>query len=301
MENGGRADRLDTDPVFGSETPDQDRDMEIVMANLKLFKEKLETMSEEYTAETFNQDMQDCYARDVLEDNPKLRNRIANRLNRLFWKLLVPLHEGNSRGVTQSSIWGNIAATIWARDSSKKPYWPALCLGILPSEDQREGWHDAVTERNEARLPEKLRSQLETAKRKCMQSQKRHSLRYFLVEFLGTYLFIWVRETDIVENFDSNKKTAPFQEDADFVECRVLLVRRPTPRCWKSVFGRMKNTAAREARSWWRVRSEARRLKTWRRPIRMTIQTQQIHISYGVEHISQSKARLDHSGAQQTS
>jgi hypothetical protein len=64
-------------------------------------------------------------------------------------------------------------------------------------DEKREGWHDAVAERNEARLPEKLRPQLETAKRKCMKSQKCQSLSYFLVEFL-------VRETDIVENFDPN-------------------------------------------------------------------------------------------------
>ena len=199
IQNGGATDALD-EPVLKDEP-----DVACVTANLQELRRKLlqlETDKEQYTVDTFYNDLVATYTRDVLEDNPSLRIRIGNRLNRLFWKLLIPLHEANSRGVTQSSVWGNIAATIWARESSKKAYWPALCLGILPPEEQREGWHDAVTERNEARLPEKLRMQLETAKRKCLLAQKRQSMSYFLVEFLGTHEFIWVRETDIVENFD---------------------------------------------------------------------------------------------------
>jgi PWWP domain len=144
-----------------------------------------------------------CYSEQIFErDKLPIQNRFRCRLDRFFWKQAVPLHEANSRGVTQSSIWGNLAATIWARESSKKPFWPALCLGILPPAEQREGWHQAVTERNESRLPEKLRSQLIIAKKRCEQAQKRQSLSYFLVEFLGTHEFIWVRETDIIENFD---------------------------------------------------------------------------------------------------
>lgn len=41
-----------------------------------------------------------------------------------------------------------------------------------------------------------------TAKLRCEAAQKKQSLSYFLVEFLGTHEFIWVRETDIIENFD---------------------------------------------------------------------------------------------------
>jgi hypothetical protein len=209
IENGGCVDSLDTVALFGPQARNDDRDVDLVIQRLGQYHAQLEEVSEsesvqEYTLDAFHKDLTKCYTEHVLEDNPSMRNRFRCRLDRFFWKQAVPLHEANSRGVTQSSIWGNLAATIWARESSKKPYWPALCLGILPPAEQREGWHQAVTERNESRLPEKLRVQLMIAKKRCEQAQKRQSLSYFLVEFLGTHEFIWVRETDIIENFDPN-------------------------------------------------------------------------------------------------
>jgi len=205
IELGGRVDVLDKDSLFGEAHP-VDRDVVVVTRNLRQLQDDLLDMStrqEEYSIDDFTTKLRECYTKDqVLEDNPALQNRFRNRLDRLIGKLTVPLHEANSRGVTQSSIWGNIATTIWARESGKKAFWPALCLGILPPEDQREPWHAAVTERNEGRLPPKLRAQLMGTKKKCEVAQKRLSLSYFLVEFLGTHEFIWVRETDIVEKFD---------------------------------------------------------------------------------------------------
>lgn len=205
LERGGRVDGLDLDPVFAEAARARNADLAQVYKNLRTFAERLadpDQAPDEYTLEEYYRDLRHCYQGDVLEDQPALLNRIRNRIERLFWKRTVPLHEGNTRGVGQSSIWGNVAATIWARENSKKPYWPALCLGILPPKDQREGWHTAVTERNESRLPEKLRVQLVAAKRKCEQAQKRQNLSYFLVEFLGTHEFVWCRELDIIESFD---------------------------------------------------------------------------------------------------
>lgn len=205
VANGGRVDKLDKEPVFSTAQIAEDKDVESVVDNLKRFQARLADMdnvAEEYTLDALANSLKQCYTGDLLEDNVALQNRIGNRLDRFFWKRTIPLHEANTRGVTQSSIWGNAATTIWARESSKKPYWPALCLGILPPEDQREGWHLAITQRNEERLPEKLAMQLRTAKKRCEQAQKRQALSYFLVEFLGTHEFIWVRETDIVEKFD---------------------------------------------------------------------------------------------------
>jgi hypothetical protein len=210
LENNGCIDALDQDEILSRQAAESEPGIHDVIANLKSYRDDLIRMStedEEYNVEGFVSSLRQCYTHDangdaLLEDNPALRNRIANRLDRLIGKITVPLHEANSRGVTQSSIWGNIATTIWARESSKKAYWPALCLGILPPADQREGWHSCVTERNETRLPEKLRMQLAGAKKKCEAAQKRQGLSYFLVEFLGTHEFIWVRETDIVEKFD---------------------------------------------------------------------------------------------------
>ena len=206
VDTGGLVDKLDTVPLFGTEPGAQGPEIDLVVQRLRRYHDQMlevvRTPQVEYTVDAFYTDLRKCYTEDVLEDNPAMRNRFCSRLDRLFWKYAIPLHEANSRGVTQSSIWGNIAAVIWARESSKKPYWPALCLGILPPPAQREGWHSAVTERNENRLPERLRMQLKVAKRRCEQAQKRQSMSYFLVEFLGTHEFIWVRETDIIENFD---------------------------------------------------------------------------------------------------
>lgn len=207
--SGGCVDSLDKEKIFTEENLASIRDLKGVLQNLKLYRDKLEETSvkeEEHTIEEFIERLRNCYsADDLLEEHAAIKSKFQHRLDRLVGKIYAPLHEANCRGVTQSSIWGNIATTIWARESSKKAYWPALCLGILPPEDQREGWHTAVTERNELRLPERLRMQLLGAKKKCEGAQKKQSLSYFLVEFLGTHEFIWVRETDIVEKFDRNQ------------------------------------------------------------------------------------------------
>ena len=75
----------------------------------------------------------------------------------------------------------------------------------LAPDDQVEEWHQSVTDRNEARLPEKLRADLKVAKRRAEQGLKKQGsdpMSYFLVEFMGTHEFIWVKESDIIENFD---------------------------------------------------------------------------------------------------
>ncbi len=62
-----------------------------------------------------------------------------------------------------------------------------------------------MTDRNEARLPEKLRADLLAAKRRAEQGLKKSGadlMSYFLVEFMGSHEFIWVKESDIQENFD---------------------------------------------------------------------------------------------------
>jgi len=185
-------------------------DSKEIAANIKKLAERVSNLSSEdqYSLEHYFTSLyQEMIPKPAEGDDgyTEKKSVIDQHLTRLSWKVVLSLHEANSRGVTQSSIWGNIAAIIWARESSKKSYWPALCLGILPPADQREVWHDAVTERNESRLPDKIRVGLESAKKRCISAQNRQSLSYFLVEFLGTHEFIWVRETDIEENFDPQK------------------------------------------------------------------------------------------------
>ena len=62
-----------------------------------------------------------------------------------------------------------------------------------------------MTDRNEARLPEKLRDDLKIAKRRAelgLRKQSTDQMSYFLVEFMGSHEFIWVKESDIIESFD---------------------------------------------------------------------------------------------------
>eukprot|EP00536_Pseudo-nitzschia_multiseries_P006383 jgi/Psemu1/324328/estExt_fgenesh1_pg.C_1340025 len=224
IENGGLVDPLDTKPVWGDDVlmdDDDEGDLEVVIENFRKLAANLRDIvanNEELGVDELESNVRKCYTEgDGLESmNATLRIRIASRMDRFLGQLVVPIHEATCRGVSQSSIWGCMAAAVWARESSKKPFWPALVLGIIAPADQKEDWHKFLTERNEARLPEKLKSQLLAGKRKAEQAVKRQSLgqadpqSFFLVEFLGSHEFIWVREADIVENFnpadDPNKK-----------------------------------------------------------------------------------------------
>lgn len=214
----GMVDGLDGEPIVspmtGMESADEVAVKEaydaVVVALTKL-KEKMTELAnenEEYTVAELETDLKRCYSTEVFADRQALRKKIGDRLNRLLGKIVVPIFETNCRGVNQSSVWGCMAACIWARESSKKPYWPALVLGIMAPEDQMEDWHNALTERNEGRLPESLRQQLEPGKRKAVAALKRQStgkaerMSFFLVEFLGTHEFTWCKESDIIEQFD---------------------------------------------------------------------------------------------------
>jgi hypothetical protein len=226
VENGGRVDQLDTNPIWGKGVmleEDDESDVDIVVENLKKCAQSLRDMAsrdEELGVDDLDARIRKCYTdSEGLENmSTMLRMKIASRLGRFIGQLIVPINEANCRGVSQSSIWGCMAAAVWARESSKKPFWPALVLGIIAPHDQREDWHSALTERNEARLPEKLKGALMNGKRKAEQAIKKQGegqaepQSYFLVEFLGSHEFIWVREADIVENF--NPEDDPNKSDS---------------------------------------------------------------------------------------
>lgn len=217
LNNDGKVDGLDKDGLLGEDMDDDDDgDLDAFVDNLKQFRQRVKGIcasseQQEYSVEEMVRDLKRCYNADLFENRSSIRVRIANRLDRLIGKILVPIYETSCRGVNQSSIWGCMAAAIWARESSKKPYWPALVLGILAPECQREDWHLELTQRNEARLPEKLLNELQAGKRKAELSIKRdtrlgpHQHSYFLVEFMGTHEFIWVKEGDIIETFDPDE------------------------------------------------------------------------------------------------
>lgn len=122
LANQGKVDRLDKDPIFplhgeplGRGIDDDDlKDLQVVVEKLQTFKAKITQLAEEnaeYTVEQFDQEIKQCYTTDVFENNPNLRFRVRNRLNRFVGKILVPINEANCRGVTQSSIWGCMVRT----------------------------------------------------------------------------------------------------------------------------------------------------------------------------------------------
>ncbi len=213
VEMGGRVDALDKDSILNDDNVDEDETqaVEAAFAALTQLTERLSSIANseyEYTVESLVLDLKRCYSDEVFEGFPRIKVKFERRLDRIVGKLLVPVNEVSCRGVNQSSVWGCMAAAIWARETTKRPYWPALVLGIMAPEDQKEDWHDFLTVRNEERLPEKLQAGLQAGKKKATQAiAKQNSgnaerMSYFLVEFLGTHEFIWVKEADIIENFD---------------------------------------------------------------------------------------------------
>ena len=212
IDLGGKVDALDAKSIIDDE---EDRDVvQAVFSALSTLSSKLNEISQgqlEFTAEALNTELKRCYAITVLEGNSALEKAFESRMNRMLGKILVPVFEVSCRGVNQSSVWGCMAAAIWARDRSKRPYWPSLVLGILAPDDQKEDWHKMLTDRNEARFPEKLRQDLQAGKKKAEQALRRQAtggaerMSFFLVEFLGTHEFIWVREADIIESFDPDE------------------------------------------------------------------------------------------------
>jgi hypothetical protein len=116
LENQGRVDRLDEESLFpgmlplSSSVDNEDlKDLAIVAERINAVGNQLLHLSQdnaEYTVEQFDTELKACYLKDVFETNSALRFRVRNRVNRLVGKTLVPINEANSRGVTQSCIWG---------------------------------------------------------------------------------------------------------------------------------------------------------------------------------------------------
>lgn len=149
-----------------------------------------------YTLEEFHREIFACIPKSLPDSD-----YMADQLSVFFWRTVTPIHEANIRGVDNSSIWGDFVTTLWARDGPKKPYWPALCLGVVAPPDLREDWHSMICERNEARLPAAIRSQIVVGRRRAEQAVGKQSGCYFLVEFLGTHEFAWAKSSN-VKQFD---------------------------------------------------------------------------------------------------
>eukprot|EP00986_Skeletonema_menzelii_P014184 scaffold9079_cov145-Skeletonema_menzelii.AAC.4 len=209
LSSGGMVDKLDSSTVL-EDANNASGDVLVFIHSVKQFTvnigQKLQN-NDDYTVLELHRDLKKCYTEDVFEDDLLKKMKIGLRIDRILGKVLAPVHEVSCRGVNQSSIWGCMAAAIWARESRHKPYWPAIVLGILAPEEQKEDWHKALTERNEKRLPEKLLDDLKAAKKRAesgLSKKNSDQMSYFLVEFMGSHEFIWVKENAILENFDPN-------------------------------------------------------------------------------------------------
>ena len=148
----------------------------------------------DYQFETLHRDLMSC----VPETTPQ-SGQIKSRLSRFFWKLGGPIHEANCRGADASCIWGDAANTLWAREGPRRPYWPALCLGVLVPPEKQEPWQPLITARNEARLPSDVAAQLATMRKICEVSIRKEGGSFFLVELLGIHEFRWVASEDVFE------------------------------------------------------------------------------------------------------
>lgn len=131
VEMGGKADKLDENTVLGdvdNATEDIAAFIELIRALITSIGWKIEDR-QEYTVLELYQDVKKCYS-DVFQNDISKKTKIIQRLDRILGKVFVPIQEANYRGVKRSSIWGCCAAIIWAREGEKKPYWPAIVLGM---------------------------------------------------------------------------------------------------------------------------------------------------------------------------
>ena len=179
VSHQGRIDDLDVEPCFqeGDEASVafgvlQERLLELADANEDNENAENNSFQSQITIADLTRDMKACA--DLLK-NPEHSEMLNRRMDRIVGKLVIPLFEAGCRGVDQSSIWGCMAAAVWARENRKKPFWPGIVLGIIAPEHQREGWHKALTDRNEGRLPKHLQSGLSSGKRKAEQHMKKPS------------------------------------------------------------------------------------------------------------------------------
>ncbi len=132
ISSGGKADKLDKDAILGdihNATGDIARFISSLRGVIQAMQLKVQSNTD-YTVLELYRDVKKCYTDDVFEHDILKKMKISQRLDRILGKTFAPIHENSCRGVNQSSIWGCMAAAVWARESKKKPYWPAVVLGM---------------------------------------------------------------------------------------------------------------------------------------------------------------------------
>jgi len=132
IQSGGKVDNLDKDAILGdiqSATGDIVTFTCALRGVIRSMQAKIQG-GVDYTVLELHRDVKKCYTEDVFENEMLKKMKISQRLDRILGKTFAPIHESSCRGVNQSSIWGCMAAAVWARESKKKPYWPAIVLGM---------------------------------------------------------------------------------------------------------------------------------------------------------------------------
>jgi hypothetical protein len=132
ISSGGKVDNLDKDAILG-DIHNATGDIATCISSLRGVITNMKTQIQnnlDYTVLELHRDVKKCYTEDVFEYEILKKMKISQRLDRILGKTFAPIHESSCRGVNQSSIWGCMAAAVWARESKKKPYWPAIVLGM---------------------------------------------------------------------------------------------------------------------------------------------------------------------------
>ena len=206
LNGGGVVDGLDKSPLFDKDC-ECSFEMKAAITGIQNFCVTLSGKSA--TVGAIFSRLLTCYAYDSFKHHSALGYSLHSRLERLLWKLIAPLYEISCRGSSQSSIWGNVEAVLWARKKSHplEPFWPCLCLGVLTSPSQKLR-NEALIDRNKIVLCSKVRSELFYAQRQIEKSLECET--FYLVECLKNHTFSWVSEKDTTlfdGRYDPNKRS----------------------------------------------------------------------------------------------
>ncbi len=135
LSSGGKVDNLDKDAILGDNTS-ATNDIITFVRSIRRIIHKIDVEIQNgqgYTVLDLYRDVKRCSTDEVSAHDVLTNMKISQRLDRILGKALAPICEMSCRGVNRSRIWGWMAAIVWARESKKKPYWPAIVLGMYVS------------------------------------------------------------------------------------------------------------------------------------------------------------------------
>ena len=141
-------------------------------------------------------------------DSVKAQHRsLTDRLSRALGMLSATVYEFVTRGIDNCScIWAIPMKSIWARQNMKEPYLPATIIGeIRPGAAALDPIKAELCRINEARFPQDIIETLRKREATCKKLAVEKNECFYLVEFLGTHEFGWVRAKDTVTPFSSEE------------------------------------------------------------------------------------------------